>query len=102
MHAQSRAVVRGRPAFADHNPVLGSHDELAEAARTYLAYAGRYDLDPDGTVNHRIDCSPFANWCGQTQKRTATLHGDELRLVPTSPIVSNGVAFTARLSWRKN
>jgi hypothetical protein len=76
----------GCPMFAKENYHLGSAEELAEAGKRYVGYAGTYTVktnkDMQVVVNHSIDVTLFPNWIGTTQTRIVTLNGDQLTLSP--------------------
>jgi hypothetical protein len=55
--------------------------ELADWARGYQAYAGRYEVDGDH-ISFTGDVALFPNWVGSRQVRTWTLDGDTLILRP--------------------
>jgi hypothetical protein len=73
----------------------GTLDELAAAARGYLAYAGPYDVDEErNTLSHFVEVSLYPNWVGTTQLREATIDG--ARLVLAAPESRDDGARRAR------
>jgi hypothetical protein len=57
-------------------------EELAESARTFDAYAGRFSFPEPGLVAHHIEISTFQNDVGTDLVREITLDGDMLTLCP--------------------
>lgn len=57
-------------------------EELAESARTFDAYAGRFSFPEPGVIAHHIEISTFQNQVGTDLVREITLEGDTLTLCP--------------------
>lgn len=74
--------------------------ELAEAARTFDAYAGTYEIVPPNVVVHRTDISQFQNDAGIELVRRAELTGDVLTL-HMPEFEDQGVTVRRRLIWRR-
>lgn len=79
----------------------GTDAERASAAAGYLAYAGRFELDPDGIVTHLADVSLFPNWAECPIPRRAAFRDDLLTLDIVEPITVDGALRTGRLTWRR-
>ncbi|GAA1549153.1 lipocalin-like domain-containing protein [Nocardioides humi] len=79
----------------------GTGAERASAAAGYLAYAGRFEVSPEGIVTHLIDISLFPNWSKRQIRRRATLRGDLLTLGIVEPITVDGVSRTGILTWQR-
>ena len=78
---------RGRAVFGSSTITGGSDTEASAAARGYVAYAGTYSLDEDGSaVTHHVTMSLFPNLVGSDQRREVVLDDDtlELRTPPES------------------
>lgn len=74
--------------------------ELAEAARTFDAYAGSFALLGDGRVMHRIEISTFQNDVGTDLIRRVELMGDRLTLhIPM--FEHDGQIVKRHLSWER-
>ncbi|MFF8918867.1 lipocalin-like domain-containing protein [Streptomyces sp. NPDC015032] len=76
-------------------------DELAQVAKTYLAYAGSFDVIDPVTVEHHVTTSLFPNWAGRPQIRTVAFDGEFLKLGITTPNRLWGADRTAELTWRR-
>jgi hypothetical protein len=88
-----------RPLFDADRFEAGQPEELAEAARNYLAYAGPFRV-PDGTtVVHEVMLSLFPNWMGGAQLRVAQLDGKVLQLALVTPVQIWGKLRTGVLTW---
>ena len=74
-------------------------ENVAAAARTFIAYCGTYDLR-DGEVSHHVAVSLIPNWIGQTLTRRVALDGDALTL-STPEMLVDGRTQTATLTWRR-
>jgi hypothetical protein len=85
----------------------GSIEEWAEAAASYLAYAGRYEVHADMvlqvlryTVLHYVEVSLFPNWVGTTQERFLQISGNRLAL-GTAPMLVAGKEQASHLIWER-
>lgn len=90
-----------RSKFVSGGQWNASESEMAQAYRSMLAYAGRYDV-ADDVVTHYVELSLFPNWKGGQQKRRLEVCEDgtivlEARLEEGTP-----EARTARLIWRRH
>lgn len=72
----------------ESNSLLGGTDEeLADATRHFLAYAGTFDVESsqDETLVYvSVDLCSFPNWLGDRQERVVQLDGEVLKLTPPS------------------
>lgn len=77
----------------------GARDpELAQQRRGYVAYFGRYELDPErGAVSHHVAGSLIPRWIGTELVRYFEIDGDLLRL---SLRDADG-RTTGTLTWRR-
>ena len=92
---------RRRPAFVAPDPRRGTTDETAAAFRSYLAYAGTYEVRPDESlVVHRIEIAWFPNWEGTEQKRFFQLGGERLTL-RSPPWAHAGGTSLGVLVWER-
>lgn len=78
----------------------GDTDEVVAAFNTFLAYAGRWERDADGTIHHDVAISSIPGWAGTTLDREAELRGGEL-ILRTPPRVIDGVEQRGVLRWRR-
>lgn len=89
-----------RPHFSSGDDALGGTvEERAQAAKTYLSYAGSYEIG-DGEILHHVQVSLFPNWVGGTQRRFYELDGDRLTL-STAPMLLAGTERRAYLVWER-
>jgi len=77
----------------------GTHDEQAEAFRTFLAYAGRYSIDDDKVIHH-VQISSIQNYVGRSLVRIVRHSGNRIVLV-TPPTPVNGKVQTIELTWER-
>ncbi len=77
----------------------GTVEQQAAAARSYLTYAGRYELRGD-RVLHIVQISLLPGWSGVTLERTVALDGDQL-LLTTPPMTRRGRPGIGRLRWQR-
>ncbi len=73
--------------------------EIADAARGYIAYCGRYEVR-GGDVVHHVDSSLMPNWIGGDQVRQIAHGGDTITL-STPSLVFDGQQVVATLVWRR-
>lgn len=74
-------------------------EEAAEAARTYLSYAGTYDLLADRVIHH-VEVSLFPNWSGTEQIRFYRFEANRLEL-STAPWEDCPTVAHAHLVWQR-
>lgn len=89
----------GRAAFGRDNIRAGTPEEYASAARSYLAYAGAYEVLPE-EILHVIRFSLFPNWVGTTLKRFYRFEDNRLTL-STAPIDTGRRRVTLTLVWER-
>jgi len=68
-----------------------------EAFKTFLAYAGRYEIAGD-KITHRIEISSIQNYVGRNLVRTIRIDGERL-ILTTPPTPVNGKVQTVELIW---
>jgi hypothetical protein len=97
-----------RPPFGKPNLRLGSIEERAAAADTYVSYAGRWRLvetQRGAQVHHDVECALLPNWVGLRLVRDAAWDevGETRRLVlSTEPeTTKSGAAIVNVLIWRR-
>lgn len=90
-----------RAPFARGDLAVADVDELATAAKGYLAYSGPYTVVDDSVVAHHVDVSLLPNWIGGTQYRAAQVGDGRLQLSPTEPLPIKGKLRSGRLIWRR-
>jgi hypothetical protein len=90
-----------RVPFARGDLQVADTDELAAAAKGYLAYTGPYRVLDNGVIAHHVDVSLLPNWIGGTQYRAAQAGDDRLELSPAEPIVIKGKPRHGRLCWQR-
>jgi len=73
---------RGRMSVTNDDRRKAPMEELAGAARTFDAYAGRFSLAGPDRITHHIEVSLFQNDVGADFQRRVELDGDFLRLYP--------------------
>jgi hypothetical protein len=100
MAAQISRSERVRFAFDDM--ARGTPEGLAAAFSGYVAYFGRYELkEAEGAIVHHVEGSMFPNWCGNAQRRLASLEGDRLT-ISTPRMRVGGRMGTATLVWGRS
>ncbi|MFF4245660.1 lipocalin-like domain-containing protein [Streptomyces sp. NPDC001822] len=90
-----------RPRFDTDRLESGRPEELTEAARNYLAYAGPFRVQDGQTVIHDVALSLFPNWMGGAQLRVARLDGEVLQLALATPTRIWGALRTGVLTWER-
>ncbi len=79
--------------------LAGSEEQLAAAARSYISYAGRYEVQGE-RVRHSVEASLFPDWEGSTQERLYEFEGQRLTL-RTESMPLGGKQLTAVLVWER-
>ena len=77
----------------------GSIEQHAAAARSYLAYSGRYEVLSD-RVLHVVEVSLLPNRSGVTIERYISLDRDRLTLT-TPPMSLGGLTGIGRIVWQR-
>lgn len=90
-----------RAPFARGDLQVGDGDELAAAAKGYLAYSGAFRVLDNGVIAHHVDVSLLPNWIGGTQYRAARAGDGRLELSPAEPVVIKGRPRRGVLTWRR-
>lgn len=98
-HVSVAIMAAGRPRYTGNDALGGSVEERAQAARTYLSYAGTYEIG-EGEIIHHVQVSLFPNWVGDAQRRYFAFDGDHLTL-STAPILLGGTERRAYLVWER-
>ena len=88
-----------RPPLASPDWRRNTDEDVAGAARPFIAYCGTYELR-DGEVSHHVEVSLIPNWIGQTLTRRVVLDGHTLVLA-TPEMLIDGRTQTATLTWRR-
>lgn len=91
-----------RKRFASGDWFTGTDEEYRQAATTYAAYSGPFEVDEEHrTVIHSMYVSIFPNWVGQKQPRLVRIDGDDLYITSVSPFNLRGRTVNAQLHWRR-
>ena len=88
-----------RTRFGTSDILAGSQEHLAEAAESYISYAGRFQVQGEW-VRHSVEVSLFPDWAGTTQNRRYAFEGQRLTL-STDPFLLGGERRTAVLAWER-
>ena len=98
-HVSVQFMRRGRPLWRSEADPTDA--ELAEGARGYGAYAGRYDVDEAaGVVRHHVATALIPGRVGTTLTRFFSLDGDRLTLRPPR-LRRDGMDIERALTWRR-
>lgn len=93
-YMSAQIMASGRPAYANGRLHTGTIEEMAKAARGYMAYSGKYEVDEKtNTVVHHMEVSMNPTWLGQEQERYIKLEGDTLTIIAP--------ANNAMLVWKR-
>ncbi len=87
---------RDRFHFRTDNILQGEAEEMQEAYKGYIGYAGTYSLSPDeDRITHHIQVSSYPNWVGRKQVRDYTFVEGKLQMH------ANLQSGKHRLIWEK-
>ncbi|MFA5368326.1 MAG: lipocalin-like domain-containing protein [Dehalococcoidia bacterium] len=78
---------------------LGTTEEKAHAAETYVSYSGRYEFEED-KVKHIVEVCLFPNWVGRELVRIYDLQGDTL-VLKTIPDPKDEQGRQGYLIWER-
>ena len=91
-----------RQRFASDIITDGTDAEYAHAARTFIAYSGRFFCDEDAKmVTHQVHVSVFPNWVGTDQLRAVDFEHDLLRLSSKLGAPGSSPGAVQVLTWRR-
>jgi hypothetical protein len=100
MSAQLSA--RERTPFASDDWYKGKPEEFGDAASSYFAYTGPFQVDEDKqTLTHSMFISLFPNWIGQTQPRVVHVDRDFLTVTTEKAVESQGKMVKPELRWKR-
>jgi hypothetical protein len=97
-YMQVSIAASDRAAYGADDVQSGTVEQQA-AARSYLTYAGRYEMRGD-RVLYIVQISLMPGWSGVTLERIASLDGGQL-LLTTPPITRRGRTGISRLRWER-
>lgn len=90
----------GREPMSGTNRRMAPVEQLAESARTFDAYAGRFSLIAPDHVAHHIEISTYQNDVGKDLVRRVLLEGDRLALhIPV--FEESGQTVRRWLAWQR-
>lgn len=89
----------GRQAFAEGSIHRATAREKARAARTYLSYAGRYEMNGTQVVHH-VEVSLYPDWVGTDLVRDVEISGRRLTLT-SPPDRSGDVVRRTQIVWER-
>jgi hypothetical protein len=93
-YMSAQMMAQGRPVYENGGPHNGTLEEMAQAAKGYMAYSGQYEVNEETqTLTHHMDVSMNPTWLGQAQERYLKLDGDTISI--TAPNSS------AILVWKR-
>jgi len=95
------AMAPDRPQITSMDPLGGSESERGEAYSGYLAYCGRFEIQGDGAIVHRVELSLFPNWIGAEQVRQVELDADRL-VLRTHPVETAQGRAVSELRWARD
>jgi hypothetical protein len=86
------------PKFVSNNAMTGTADENKAIVQGSNATFGVWSIsEQDGSLISKIDGSTFPGWDGQSQKRTLSIVGDEMKMcVPGAQIGGTACAIWKR------
>lgn len=98
-HVSVAMMAEGRSRFDARELKLGSVEEKAAAADSYISYTGRYEVRGNKVVHH-VEVSLFPNWVGADQQRNYSFDGERLML-STDPHPGDAKGKTGHLVWER-
>ena len=98
-HIFAHLARRDRVPFALDDMASGTPAEDSAAIKSYISYAGTYEIDGDH-VTHHVALSSFPNWSGTHQRRSIHFEDGRLRL-SAEPFDYRGVTIVAHAVWER-
>ncbi|MBR0597793.1 lipocalin-like domain-containing protein [Sinanaerobacter chloroacetimidivorans] len=80
-YVSAQMMASGRPSYANGHIHTGTTEEMAKAAKGYMAYSGQYEVDEEtNTLTHHMEVSMNPTWLGQAQERFVKLEGNTITI----------------------
>jgi len=98
-HIFAHLAVAGRAPFTANDMSSGTPAEDSAAMKSYVSYAGTYEIDGDHVIHH-VKISSFPNWTGTDQHRQIRFEDGRLRL-SAEPFLYEGRMITAHAVWER-
>ena len=93
-YVSAQLMASGRPAYKSGDLHKGTQEEMAAAAKGYIAYAGKYSVDEENrTLKHHMDVSMNPTWLEQVQERYLEIEDNTVTITAS--------VNTAVLKWKK-
>lgn len=89
----------GRKRLSSSDSNSAPVEEQAEAYRTFVAYAGRYELNGE-TVIHHVEICSIQDWVGTDLIRSFRLKGDRIVLSTPTALI-DGKVQSFELIWQR-
>lgn len=84
-YMSAQMMASGRPVYASGRLHTGTVEEMAKAAKGYMAYSGHYEVDEKtNTLIHHMEVSMNPTWLGQAQERYVKLEGDTITITSSA------------------
>ena len=91
-------AIAGRARYASDDMAAGTIDEESAAMKSYVSYAGPYEIDGNDVIHH-VELASFPNWTGTDQRRQIRFEDGRLRL--SAPFEYDGAMVTAHAVWER-
>lgn len=83
-YMSAQLMAQNRPSYASKDLFIGTQEEMAAAAKGYLAYSGRYQVDDEKSqLIHHMEVSMNPTWLGQSQIRNIRFEGNRMYITTT-------------------
>ena len=97
-HIFAHLAAPDRAPFAVKDMAAGTSAEYEAAMKSYVSYAGTYEIDGDH-VTHHVALASFPNWTGTEQRRH--IHFEHGRLRLSAPFDYDGETIVAHAVWER-
>ncbi|MEA4822457.1 MAG: lipocalin-like domain-containing protein [Erysipelotrichales bacterium] len=93
-YMSAQIMTPGRKPYVSKDMFVGTTQEMAEAAKGYMAYSGKFDVEElTSSIRHHMEVSMNPTWLDQVQVRNIKVQGN--RIIITTEI------NTAYLIWER-
>lgn len=81
-YMSAQLMASGRPVYANGHIHTGSIEEMSKAAKGYMAYSGKYEVnETTSTLTHHMEVSMNPTWLDQAQERYVKQEGDTIQII---------------------
>lgn len=100
-YMSAQMMAQERPIYESGSVHVGTTEEMAAAAKGYLAYAGPYEVDEtESKLIHHMHVSLNPTWLHNIQPRYVKIE-NQILTIASPPIMYEGEKQNTTIVWRR-